>query len=229
MTVGCLFIHGFGGAPYELEPLYSIIKERTDWELRLPILPGHDKNESLDGREYMEWVSKAEKELEDLTFSCDTIYVIGYSMGGVIASYLSTKYNVSKLVLLSTSAHYIDVTQLAEDTWKMAKDAARGDLLENDLFQRYIRRMGSTPISASLEFQKLVDDLRPYFEKVDAPTLVLQGGEDGLLPPKSAEYIYESIQSEDKTLHFLPRSKHMLCYGPDKDDLMNTCCDFLKI
>ncbi|TGB01963.1 alpha/beta hydrolase [Halobacillus salinus] len=229
MTTACLFIHGFGGSPYETEPLYTVLEECTDWELRAPILPGHDENESLENREYMEWVSKAEKELEDLLFNYNHVYVIGYSMGGVIAAYLATKYNVEKLVLLSTSAHYIDVSQLAEDIWKMAKDAADGDLFENDLFQRYARRMGTTPMSASIEFQKLVDDLRPYFSKVDVPTLVLQGGQDGLLPPKSAEYIYDSIQCEDKTLHFLPQSKHMLCHGPEQKDLIQACRNFLEI
>ncbi|QST00593.1 alpha/beta fold hydrolase [Pontibacillus sp. ALD_SL1] len=227
MAVGCLFIHGFGGAPYELEPLYKEIEEHSNWELKIPILPGHNEDESLKEREYMDWVHKAENDLRKLKARCDTVYIIGYSMGGVIAAYLSTIYKVDKLVLLSTSAHYIDISQIAKDLWKMAKDGIRGDLLENDLFHRYIRRMGNAPASASLQFQKLVGEFRPYFKQVTTPTLILQGGEDGLLPPKSARYIYNSIQVTEKTLHFLPQSKHMVCHGPDQSDLIDMCFEFL--
>jgi carboxylesterase len=229
LTTGCLFIHGFGGAPYELEPLYHKIKESTEWKLKIPILPGHDENESLEEREYMEWVNKAEEDLKELKTECETVYLVGYSMGGVIAAYLATKYNVEKLILLSTSAHYLDPAQIAEDLWKMAKDGVRGDLRENDLFQRYTRRMGSAPMSASLEFRKLVDELRPFFQEVKSPALIIQGGEDGLLPPKSARFIYDSIQSTEKNLHFLPQSKHMVCHGPEQTDLLNLVCDFLEV
>ncbi|ARI78713.1 alpha/beta hydrolase [Halobacillus mangrovi] len=166
MTIGCLFIHGFGGAPYELDPLYEEIKKHTDWMLKIPVHPGHDEGESLKEREYTKWVNRTEEDLKELKESCDTIYLIGYSMGGVMAAYLSTRHKVDKLILLSTSAHYIDVSQIAEDIWNMVKDGLRGNLMENDLFQRYIRRMGSAPMSASIKFQNLADEFRPYFEKV---------------------------------------------------------------
>ncbi|ARI77962.1 alpha/beta hydrolase [Halobacillus mangrovi] len=229
MTIGCLFIHGFGGAPYELEPLYHKLKESTEWKLKVPILPGHDEGESLEEKEYREWVDKAEDDLKGLISECDKVYLIGYSMGGVIAAYLSTKYTVDKLILLSTSAHYLDPAQLAKDILKMAKEGLQGDLKENDLFQRYIRRMGAAPMSASLEFQKLVNDLRPFFHQVKVPALIIQGAEDGLLPPKSAQFIYDSIQSTEKTLHFLPQSKHMVCHGPEQSDLLHLVCEFLEV
>ncbi len=229
MTIGCLFVHGFGGAPYELKPLYEEINQSTDWILKFPILPGHSEQESLEGRQFEEWIQKAEENLQELSNTCETINLIGYSMGGMIAAYLSTKYKVDKLILLSTSAHYIDTGQIAKDLWKMIKDGMQGDLTENDMFQRYIQRLGSAPMSASIQFQKLVNELRPCFQKVYVPSLIVQGGEDGLLPPKSAEFIYESIPAADKTLHFLPQSKHMVCYGPEQDDLINLCCEFLDM
>ncbi|NQD52654.1 carboxylesterase, partial [Bacillus altitudinis] len=39
--IGCLCIHGFTGAPYEVEPLAEYLKQTTDWTVQSVTLPGH--------------------------------------------------------------------------------------------------------------------------------------------------------------------------------------------
>ncbi|TXK89896.1 alpha/beta fold hydrolase, partial [Parageobacillus sp. SY1] len=92
MMIGCLCIHGFTGSPDEVAPLAEYLQKRTDWVIKTPILPGHGKRLQLKGITYDQWFQAAERELQALMEICETVYVIGFSMGGVIAVYLAEKY-----------------------------------------------------------------------------------------------------------------------------------------
>lgn len=227
--IGCLCIHGFTGSPYEVEPIVKYLKENTNWNIVSPTLPGHGEEETLEKISFMQWISFVETSIEELTKECETIYVIGFSMGGLLASYLTTKYPVQKLVLLSAAAQYINIKQLAADICDIIKDGLRGQLQDNVLFQRYRRKIVATPLSATREFRKLVKYIKPQLSLVKIPTLIVQGECDGIVPITSAHYLFEHIGAEDKKLVFLPSSHHHVCHGPDYKQLEEEISQFLNI
>ncbi|MCA1032954.1 alpha/beta fold hydrolase [Bacillus timonensis] len=225
---GCLCIHGFTGGPYEVEPLANFLREATDWHVVTPTLPGHGEQLSLEGKTHKDWIRHAEEELQTLLKSCDEVYVVGFSMGGLIAAYLSIKYPVKKLVLLSAAAYYINPKQLMVDITDMVKDTFQGNLLKNELFLRYKRKINETPMSATLHFRALVRMIRPLLGEVKIPTLIVQGECDGIVPVKSATYLYQTINSTKKELCMLPQSKHHVCHGEDKEYLLEQVHLFLQ-
>ncbi|KQL17620.1 alpha/beta fold hydrolase [Cytobacillus solani] len=226
--IGCMCIHGFTGSPYEVEPLASYLKDRTDWEIVVPTLPGHGDKLELKGIEYKKWIEHAEHELQRLIEKCETVYVIGFSMGGLIASYLSVHYPVAKLVLLSAAAYYVNPKQLFKDIGEILRDAAKGRLTENELFIRYRRKIKATPITATIQFRRLVASIRPILSQVTIPTLIAQGEIDGVVPPKSAEYLYNRIGTTSKKLIFFKKSKHLICHCEESEDLFMEVHQFLK-
>lgn len=226
--IGCLLIHGFTGGPYEVEPLADYLKERTQWEIAVPTLPGHGETLALRGIKHAEWIQHAEDELKELLSNCEKVYVIGFSMGGLIASYLSVKYEVDKLVLLSAAAYYINYRQLAKDIGNLIKEGLQGKILENELYNRYKFKMTNTPILSAYEFKKVVRIARPLLKEVNIPTFIAQGEIDGIVPPKSAQYIYETISSEEKNLFYSPEAKHLICHSEDKHELFGEIYHFLQ-
>ncbi|WP_010284661.1 alpha/beta hydrolase [Bacillus timonensis] len=225
--IGCLFIHGFTGAPYEVEPLAEHIRHTTDWVVRTPTLPGHGETLDLKGTHYSEWIVHAERELIELLHTCEKVFVIGFSMGGIIAGYLATRYPIEKLVLLSAAAYYINPKQLLADIKLMLRDGLRKTLHENELYLRYKKKITDTPLSATMEFQKLVRRIRPELYQINVPTLIVQGECDGIVPVKSAHYLYQVIASSEKKLLFLPCAKHHVCYGEDQERLFKEVDSFL--
>ncbi|QGQ44066.1 alpha/beta hydrolase [Metabacillus sediminilitoris] len=225
--IGCLFIHGFTGAPYEVDPLANDIKKKTGWLVRVPTLPGHGVTLSLKGHTYNEWVECAEQELLALMDEVDEVYVIGFSMGGVIASYLAAKYEVKKLVLLSAAIYYVNPKQILLDCKEMIKDFWNGNLNQNELYNRYKRKLLETPLRATFEFQKLVKKVKPYLNELTLPVLIIQGECDGIVPVKSAHYLYKTIPSKEKVLRLLPCSKHHVCHGEEYEDLKEYVETFL--
>jgi carboxylesterase len=227
--IGCLCIHGFTGAPFEIEPLVQFLKERTNWHFVVPTLPGHGETLNLKGIQYKEWIGHAEQALQELMEQCETIYVIGFSMGGLIASYLAVHYPVQKLVLLSAAAYYVNPAQLAVDIKEMVRDSFRGNLANNELFIRYKRKFKETPIGATLQFRSLVSIVKPLLDGVTVPTFIAQGECDGVVPPKSAQYLYNKIGAEQKKLIYYQNSKHLICHSEEREELFREVFDFLHM
>lgn len=226
--IGCLCIHGFTGSPFEVEPLVHFLKENTNWLVEMPTLPGHGGELGrLKGVTYQAWIEEAEQALQGMLAKCSTVYLVGFSMGGVISGYLATKYPVNKLVLLSAAAYYINPKQLLQDIKEMATEGMRGTLRNNELFQRYRRKIKETPLTATFQFQRLVKELRPTLSRIEVPTLIVQGELDGIVPIKSASFLYNTIPSNERELVYLPKSKHLVCHDEDKDQLFKTVEKFL--
>ncbi|MFC7063675.1 alpha/beta hydrolase [Halobacillus seohaensis] len=227
MSTACLCIHGYTGSPKELEPLVEILKERTSWEISTPTLPGHGETLDLRGHYYQEWIAAVELALLDLQKRHETVLIIGFSMGGMIASYLAAKHQVSRLVLLSAALKYISFSQIVKDTLGMATDAYKGTLASNAIFSRYQKKIKHTYFFSNIEFMKCIEFTKPYLMKVSCPTLIIQGELDGIVPSKAANFLEKEISSSDKEVVFLPQSKHLVCHDEDQDIVFDKVLQFV--
>src|SRR5699024_4306319 len=112
MMVGCLIIHGYTGGPYEVDPLANYIEKQTNWDVVVPTLPGHGEKLNLADITHQDWIKSAEEQLIRLLKHYPENYLIGFSMGGMIAAYLAAKYDVEKLVLLAPAGKYLSMKHL---------------------------------------------------------------------------------------------------------------------
>lgn len=225
--IGCLCLHGFTGEPWEVEPISTYFLEEKNWLVYTPTLPGHGPNGNLKDVTYQEWVFLAEVAIRELLKRCEKVYVIGFSMGGMLASYIAAKYPVAKLVLLSAAAYYGNPQQLLQEMKDIVRLRLKGELDADRHYQHYRKKVIETPISAVLQFMQVVKRIKPYVRQVHIPALIIQGELDGIVPRKSAVFLYETIQSKVKELIFLPESKHLICHGYDKKQLIAKVEEFL--
>jgi len=218
--IGCVLIHGFTGSPKEVELLSDHLKKRGI-AVDTPTLTGHGI--SLNKKEmrvatWKEWIESAETALQKMLETKKEVYLVGFSMGGMIAAYLASYYPVKKLVLLSASVFYMNVKRFT-DQFKRLSD--------KEQLRRYFYKISNTPLRATIQFRRLVKELTPYIQLVQVPTIIIQGELDDIVDPKSAQYIYDNILSEEKYLHFLPKSKHMVCWDSEKEQVINLVDQFL--
>lgn len=225
--IGCLVIHGFTGGPHEVDPLANYLKENTDWHLEVPTLPGHGRKLNLQDTTYKDWIIAAETELKKMRGSFERIYLIGFSMGGMIAAYLAAKYSIAKLVLLAPARKYLSFKQIAHDIGEVVEDRVKGTLEENQLYTHYKKKLGMVPMKANLEFMKLVRYTKGYLSEVKAPVLIAQGKQDGLVPYKTVYSLDKELSSAEKELILFESSRHLLCLGEDKDTLNQMVYRFL--
>ncbi|MBN6186879.1 alpha/beta fold hydrolase [Aneurinibacillus sp. BA2021] len=225
--IGCLLIHGFTGSPYEVEPIARHFADRG-WRIEMPVLAGHEGHAlPLKQATWQDWVRSAEEVLKDMLLTCERVYVVGFSMGGLIAAHLAARYPIDKLVLLSASLFYINPRQLFTDAAAIIKKHFISAADAKEAYRRYVNKARTTPPRAVIHFRHLVKVLKQEFPNVTVPTLIIQGGKDDLVEPRSAEYIYDMIRSEEKQLHILPESKHIICHDCEQEEVLALIEDFL--
>lgn len=227
--IGCLCIHGFTGGPYEVDPLADYLKENTDWQVEVISLPGHGETLHLRNANHEEWIQAADDAMKRLVQKCEKVYLIGFSMGGMIASYLAATYSeASKLVLLSASGKYLSYRQLVKEWTELLLSGIRREWKDNFLFQQYKMKLkpGVVPFKSLWEFRKCVNFTKPYLHEVHCPVLIAQGLQDSMVPFKTAHYLEKEIPAETEVV-FFENSKHLICLGDDKDDLNKSVFSFL--
>ena len=144
-----LIIHGFLGGTYDLELLANNLELNKNFDVFQFTLPGHERNFSKVT--YQEWIKSCEEHVEWLIGSgYKNIYVIGHSMGGVITSYLATKYKeIKKIVLAAPAFHYLSITNEKADIPKSIKTTP--SIVKTYSIQEIISRMFKLNLESVIE------------------------------------------------------------------------------
>lgn len=228
MTTGVLFIHGFTGGTYEVQPLVTYVKSRTDWLTEVPTLPGHGVTLDLRDMSAESWMMEAEQAMQRLQQKVDRIIVVGFSMGGLIAMYLTLRYPVEKLILLSAAAKYISPRVLLKDLQTVLAESVLRRYKPTMFSHLFQYKLTNTPIRATFEFLRIVKMVEPYYANIKAPVCIVQGEKDPIVPFSAAAHLYEKLGSSTKRLITSPFAKHHICYSDDCDDWFEEVLRFMK-
>jgi esterase/lipase len=172
-------------------------------------LPGHAYKENCT---YHDWVKSVDEKVEMLIKDgYSEIYVVGHSMGGVLAAYAASKYpEIKKVVLAAPAFKYIG----EKDNFSIQK--AKSIVDEYGLAEILFRGFERLPISAVNEFMTLVSKYQEPPKKIKVPILIFQGLKDDIVPKESSEYVFDNVQSKTKSLVYLQKSNHDIFNGPQK-------------
>ena len=222
-----LIIHGFGGGTYDQEYLAQRLELVRNFDVYTFTLAGHDGLFKSNMKEE-EWIKSAEEMMQFLIKNGYTnIYVIGHSMGGVIASYLATKYKeIKKIVFVSAAFRYMefkdgsfDLLKSLKKTPTLAKDYSKDEI---------ITRILKMPIPSIKEFMNLVKNNEHCLEKINIKTLIIQGNNDCMVPLETAEFIYNKIKAKEKHILIYDNVTHDVFRSDKKEEITNTIKKFLK-
>ena len=215
-----LIIHGFTGNLYDNEYLMNYLEYEPRLDVYAKTLPGHAQ-ERFEDCKYHEWVTFVEEEIAHLIQNgYHEIYVIGHSMGGVLASIVATKYKqVKKLVLVNAAFDYFNFKQ------------NKIDLFENKNFDKYkgiLDKVFRTSPGFIIEFTKLVKKYRNVINNIKCDILILQSAEDEIIPIETGEFIYNNVSSKNKYLTYVNKCSHVLFRSNRKDEISKYVSIFLK-
>lgn len=222
-----LLIHGFAGGSYDYGDLGNDLQLYKNFDVFTFTLPGHDKL-IINKVTKDDWISSAEEQIEKIIHrGYKTIYVIGHSMGGVIATYLASKYHeVKKLVLAAPAFKYfsfkddkLDVIESLKIVPKLFKEYSSEEILS---------RVFKIPATTIREFMKLVEEHTDDIKKITIPTLIIHGTKDEIVPVDSVNYVYDNIGSTSVTMIEIERLTHDLFINDRYDEVKKLIIDFLK-
>ena len=220
-----LIIHGFGGGTYDEEFLANRLELIRNFDVFTFTLPGHD-GVFKSGMKEDEWVKSTDEMMEFLIKNnYRSIYVIGHSMGGVLAARLASKYReVKKLVLLAAAFRYLE---FKDDSVDIVKSLKKTPDLVKDYKEDFISRLVKMPPNAIKEFMSTVKDNESVLKSINVPTFIVQGTKDDLVPLSTMDFIYNEISSNDKSVLVLEGVTHDIFKSDKKLEVTDEIIKFL--
>ncbi len=221
-----LIIHGYAGGTYDEEPLANYLELERSFDVYSFTLPGHDVRDKKKATNE-NWINESERQIKYLINNgYKKIYVIGHSMGGVIAAYLGSKYKeVKKLVLVAPAFTCIaskEAGGLIAAIFKIP------DLIKAYSFNEIATRVNKMPLSSEKEFINLVEDHKNDINNITVPIMFIHGTKDQLVPINSTEKIYENYKSNKKKLLVVEDYYHDVFKGEKVELICKEIKCFLK-
>ena len=222
-----LLIHGFAGGNYDYDSLANDLQLYRNFDVYTFTLPGHDKTIIKDVTKE-DWINSAEGQIETLIkHGYKKIYVIGHSMGGVIACRLAKKYpQIKKLVLASPAFRYFTFKNDKLDILASLKQVST---LFNDYdVNSILSRVFKLPLTTTLEFVNLVKENNNCVKEIVCPTLILWGNNDKIVPLDSAMHVYKNVKSNSVLLYEISGVTHDTFRSDKYDEILKIITKFFK-
>ena len=220
-----LIIHGFGGGVYDEEFLAHRLELIKNYDVYTFTLPGHDgiKTNMTEKK----WVQKTEEMIKFLINNkYKTIYVIGHSMGGVLATRLASKYKeIKKLVLLAAAFRYLE---FKDDELNVVKSLTKVPSLAKEYKDEFVSRMRKMPIPSLKEFMNTIRHNEDSLKNIHIKTFIIQGTSDKLVPAETADFIYDLIPTQEKEVIMCEGVNHDIFRSNKKEQITNEIIEFLK-
>ncbi len=230
--IAVVLIHGYNGHPGDLSEI-ALRLHQQGFTVAVPRLPGHGTNaEDFLQTDEKDWLRRAVDVCLDLCASYQTIYLVGISMGALIALYLASQMKVKRLVLISPALHLknpvhhilpalsLFIRKIARNsTMENIDSGGRKILYENYWSWHYPPMIMKIKRISRLTLKKL--------KQVEAETLIIAAKRDELVTLRGAEEIYYKIASKKKELTILENSPHFCLGGQEKDKVISLACEWL--
>jgi pimeloyl-ACP methyl ester carboxylesterase len=219
-----LILHGWGG---RLDYWQKTQKEIADhgYQVLIPDLPGFGSSDlppkawELD--DYLDWTRKFLDVIQKKhPHFHSPFFLLGHSFGGRIATKIAAKKAIPLTTLILCNAAGIKplpslkikiINNISHLGWKIIdclKLHQLGAKLRT-LFYYFIRQHDYLQVQGTMResFKKIVvEDLSGLLPYIDAPTLIIWGKKDALLPEEMAHYFHRNIKNSK--LEFIAESGH---------------------
>jgi carboxylesterase len=219
-TTACLLVHGFSGSPPEMRSMgeYLAAQGLTVVGVRLA---GHGTSpEEMAQTTWRDWVASAEAGLQTLQKRCDTVFVAGLSMGGLITLHLAAHHPLTGIIAMAAPAYIADwrfrFVPLVCPFMRWYIPDTDSDLTDPEAEARF-SAYDRLPTSALAGLGQLLSLVRRELPQVRAPALIMQGRCDRTVPPESAQIIFDSLGTDDKELVWWPNSGHCMTIDSERE------------
>ena len=230
--IGCLILHGFMGAPVSSKPMAQHIAQ-SGVTAHCPLLPGHGNLPfEIHGHKKEEWIAEVEEAYEWLNQQCDQIFLIGHSMGAVLAAHLAHKHpEVCGLALLAPLYKVPD--------WRINFSAIgryflpwlyplKHEAIDREIFlgrvtdfdptidvtdpdlQDWLIEATRIPTDGLDEMRQMSAVGRKLWSRIHQPVIIFQGGNDPAVSTSSTEKLFQELPTADKEMKFFPQVGHEL-------------------
>lgn len=233
---GCLLLHGFTSMPEEMEPLGDYLAARG-YTVLGQRLAGHGTHpDDLARTRWTDWLVSVADGLALLSAQCERAFLVGQSLGGILALIAAAHFAVDGVVGLSTPfLPRFSRRQLWR--WRLAgrfgvSDDKGGPEARHPALG--VRREAAypayaqTPSAVLPELAPLGAALRRALPAVTAPVLLVQSDADAAIPPDSLPQLQARLGAARVETLWVEGMDHALTFDPQRDVVFAAVAAFLQ-
>ncbi|MDQ6717989.1 MAG: alpha/beta fold hydrolase [Gemmatimonadota bacterium] len=230
-----LLLHGFGDTPQTLSYLACGLNA-AGYGVHAPLYPGHGTSVAeFFSSTANEWIASARSALDRMQAGCESVSIVGLSMGAAIGAILAAESaNIDCLVLIAPYLRipfWARIALRARWIWDpfVGEIEARSPRSVQDRSERD-KSLGYGVVNGATmaELARVVRKARSSLPTVTAPTLVIQSREDPRVAPKMASKALERIGAKEKRLVWTKTGGHVLTVDFGRDDVIADTIDWIK-
>ncbi|MBP1932622.1 alpha/beta hydrolase [Ammoniphilus resinae] len=224
-----LLIHGFTGSTLEVMPLASHF-QRLDYHVAAPLLAGHGTSpEELHKTSREDWFHSVVTAYQKLmAWDPTEVYVIGHSMGGLLAIQLASLYSIKALATLSTPIFVRDQRIKYVGFLKYILSYSKRSKEKPAHIEEHIFPYQRTPLASVHQLSLLIKEVKALLSSIQSPIFIAQSGQDETVDPSSADYIFREIGSNYKEKILYPKSTHIITFDIEREKLCKDLTNFIQ-
>jgi esterase/lipase len=224
-------IHGYTGSPSDFRELASFLNKKFNANVRIILLKGHGtKIEDLDDVGLDDLIKQVEEELRNDLRKGRKIIIGGYSLGGLMSLYLSSRYpvvgnfNIVSPIMLKPLGYFpgLSLSRFFKKYWPKF------------ISQKEMKRRKNSFYYSSMHVNglKIIKDLsrmtKRNLKQVNCPCLSINVKNDGLSNYKGVLNITKNISSNKKHYKIFEINQHNIFYSDSYFELRKDISDFIK-
>jgi carboxylesterase len=223
-----LCLHGLTGTPYEVRPPARLFEE-LGFACIGPMLPGHGCTvDDLSRTPREHWVRCALDAYERLAATHCRVYVLGLSLGGLLALKVAEERTPAGVLVLAAPIdlgrfYRLALPWVARALRSVAKTPAIFDADSRDRHPGY-RRM---PLRAVVELIRLQAEVELDLSRITAPLRLLYSRLDPTVRMHDASRILRGAFNTSGTIKYLESSAHVLTVDREREAVEQWIIDSL--
>jgi carboxylesterase len=227
--LGVLVLHGFTGNPTTMRPLAERLA-RAGYSVELPRLPGHGTSvEDLMTTSWADWARAAEEAYDALRSRCETVAVVGLSMGGALTAYLAEqRSDIAACVFINPivkppAQELIDGLNELLDAGIETFESIGSDIkMEGSVEAAY----DATPLACAASLFAALAPISTELGSITAPSLLLSSREDHVVTSDNGDDLVEHSSGPVERI-WLENSYHVATIDNDQELVESSTISFL--
>ncbi len=227
---GVLLVHGFTASPLEMKPLADYL-ESLGFSVYNARIVGHGSDyKYINMTDYADWYDSVKYGFFTLKRNCKKIFVIGESMGGLVALMTAHLNEAAGAVLLAPCIRI--KAPLANLTPYVAKILPKLPKLGFDMQYADIY-YNNWPMVGVGELYHFTEYVQRVMKDFSMPLLGFQFPGDAVVSAKATKQFFENVPSVDKTYRQFPPSDgqtHILTshFNQYRDEMFKEIAEWMR-
>lgn len=232
---GCVLIHGFTGAPKEMRWMGEFLSRQGIHCLGIRLAGHATRPEDMLRARYTDWMASVEDGYHLLGGVTDRIYLVGLSMGGILALLMSTRLRVRGVVAMSTPyrlpfdypALFMRALSLVVKFQPKGKEEPGATWFDKAAFAEHVS-YPQNPVRSAAELQLLIQEMHKVLPHVEGPVLLMHSRNDSYVVPENLEQIYAQLGTSDKDRLYVTEAGHVITRDAARQEVFEAALGFIR-